>query len=272
MTQDDTIGESVTLLQELGLQEYEARCFLAVTKLSTGTAKEIHEISGVPRTRVYDAMRVLESQGLVEVQHSSPQQFRSVGIAEATRTLRRKYDSRIETLESRLETIELRETDRSDDHVQEVWSLNGHDAIESRTLDLIDDATSEIVLIVVDETVLSDPLYERLETAASEDVSIILGGQTAELTSRLGTELPNTRAFETELDFLTGPGAGHEVAISRILLVDRDTVLIGSYYPDAADDETTEQAVFAGGLENGVVVLLRRLVSTGLAVGSDPGT
>ena len=43
------------------------------TQLSTGTAKEIYNISEVPRTRVYDAIRVLEAEGLVEVQHSRPQ-------------------------------------------------------------------------------------------------------------------------------------------------------------------------------------------------------
>lgn len=51
-------------------------------QLSTGTAKEISEISEVPRRRVYDAIRVLKAQGLVEVQHSNPQQYRAVSVEE----------------------------------------------------------------------------------------------------------------------------------------------------------------------------------------------
>lgn len=270
MIQDNDIGEAVSLLQDLGLQEYEARCFLALTQLSSGTAKEIHEISEVPRTRVYDAIRVLESQGLVEVQHSSPQRFRSVGIGEATQTLRRKYDKRIETLESYLETVEHRETDTENDRVQEVWSLSGRDAIESRTLDLIDEADTEIALLVVDETILSDALFESLHEAVERELALVLGGQTETITTRLGEELPNVRVFETGLDFLLGQNSEHEVAISRLLLVDRDTLLIASYYPDA-DDEGTERAIFASGLENGVVVLLRRLISSGLTAARDPG-
>jgi len=70
MTENETTREAISLLQDLGLQEYEARCFMALNQLPNGTAKEIHEISEVPRTRVYDAIRVLESQGLVEVQHT----------------------------------------------------------------------------------------------------------------------------------------------------------------------------------------------------------
>ncbi|WP_254768786.1 TrmB family transcriptional regulator [Salinilacihabitans rarus] len=271
MTQDTTTSEAVSLLQELGLQEYESRCFLALTQLPSGTAKEIHEISEVPRTRVYDAIRVLESQGLVEVQHSSPQQYRAVSIGEATRTLRQKYSDRIDTLETHLEAIEHREVESDNDRVQEVWSLAGNDAIDSRTFDLIDGADSEIALLVVDESLLSEPLFESLHDAVERELSIVLGGQTKQITSRLGTELPNITTFETGLDWLTGPWSDHEVAISRILLVDKATLLIGSYYPDSNDSAGKERAVYATGLENGVVVLLRRLISSGLAPASDPG-
>ncbi|RQH03337.1 TrmB family transcriptional regulator [Natrarchaeobius oligotrophus] len=271
MTQDEIISEAVSLLQDLGLKEYEARCFMALTQLSTGTAKEIHDISEVPRTRVYDAIRVLESEGLVEVQHSSPQRFRAVDINEATQTLRQKYDNRIETLETYLENTSVRKTE-DDDQLQEVWSLMGNEAIETRMLDLIDDAESEIALLVVDEEIMSESLFDGLREANDRDLSILLGGQTEAITERLGTELPNVRTFESGLDWLTGAEFDHEVAISRILLVDRTTLLIGTYYPQADNGKQSERAVFANGLENGIVVLLRRLVSSGLTAANDPGT
>lgn len=271
MIQERARTEVVSQLQDLGLKEYEARCFLALTQLPTGTAKEISEISEVPRTRVYDAIRVLETQGLVEVQHSSPQQFRAVDIDEAAQTLRQKYDTRIETLETHLETVEDREIEEDDTPVQEVWSLRGNEAIESRTIDLIEGADSEIALLVVDEDILSETLFDGIRAANDRGLSILLGGQTDSITEQLGRELPNVRTFETGLDWLTGPMSDHEVAISRILLVDRETLLIGSYYPDAENGKTKEQAVFARGLENGVVVLLRRLVSAGLTTATDPG-
>jgi len=69
MTTDDTLEEAVEVLQQLGLKEYEAKCFVGLSRLSTGTAKKLSEITDVPRTRVYDAIRLLEAQGLVEIQH-----------------------------------------------------------------------------------------------------------------------------------------------------------------------------------------------------------
>lgn len=267
MTQDEIATEAISLLQDLGLQEYEARCFIALNRLPNGTAKEIHEISEVPRTRVYDAIRVLESQGLVEVQHSSPQLYRAVGIDEATQILRQRYNDRIDTLETHLENTEVQESD-DDGDIQEVWSLTGHDVIESRTLDLINGAESEIALLVVDEDILSEALFDTVHGAAERKLSIILGGQTEAITEKIGTELPDVRVFETGLEWLTGVGRDEEVAISRILLVDRETLLIGSYYPDR---DGKEQAIFAKGLQNGVVVLLRRLMTEGLTAVNDPG-
>jgi sugar-specific transcriptional regulator TrmB len=123
MTAQQINPETVSLLQDLGLKEYEARFFLALTRLPTGTAKEISEISAVPRTRVYDAVRALEARGLVEVQHTSPKKFRAVPIEEATETVRQQFDTQIDTLKSHLEALDSQpETD--DDRMQEVWALS----------------------------------------------------------------------------------------------------------------------------------------------------
>lgn len=270
MSQEQAKAETVSLLQDLGLKEYEARCFLALTQVTTATAKEISDLSQVPRTRVYDAVRVLEAQGLVEVQHSSPQQFRAVSVEEAAATLRQKYDDRIETLQSFLQSVDL-EADSDDDRNQEVWSLTGREGIESRTLELVGRADSEIVLLVVEEDLLSESLVERLRDAENRNVSVILGGLTEEVIARLESELPGAKVFETGLDWLVAQESETEVAISRLLLVDRTRLLVSSYYPASDDGHAHEQAIFANGLGNGVVVLIRRLIATGLLPTEDPG-
>lgn len=271
MTKEQVRAETVSLLQDLGLKEYEARCFLALSQLSTATAKEISDVSEVPRTRVYDAIRVLEAEGLVEVHHSSPQRFRAVSVDEATSTLRRKYDGRLETLEAHLHTIELEEEPDDPDRMQEVWSLSGHEGIESRTLDLLEDAEGEIMLVVVDEAILTEPLFDRLHVAVDDGVDVIVGGHDEAITERLRDELQEIRVFETDLDWLVGPGSGDEVAIGRFLFVDRETVLVSSYYPADGDGaEHTEKAIYADGLGNGIVVLIRRLLSTGLLAVEEP--
>ena len=262
MSETPITDETVSLLQDLGLKEYEARCFLTLTRVSVGTAKEISEISAVPRTRVYDAIRVLEAQGLVEVQHSNPQQFRAVSVEEATETLRQKFDHRIDTLGTHLDSVEPPD-EVADDPLQEVWSLSGSEAIQSRTLDLVENVDSDIVLIVVEEALLTEPLLERVHDAVERGVSVLVGTPSAAIVSELAAELPSIEVFETELDWLQGP-ADDDVAINRLLLVDGTSLLVSSYHPADDHDETSEQAIFATGLDNGVVVIIRRLMSTGL--------
>ncbi len=62
MTRNENAEEAIDVLQELGLKEYEAKCFVGLTRIPTGTAKKLSEITDVPRTRIYDAIRVLEAQ------------------------------------------------------------------------------------------------------------------------------------------------------------------------------------------------------------------
>lgn len=271
--QEQDRAETVSLLQDLGLKEYEARCFMALTQLSTGTAKEISELSEVPRTRVYDAVRVLEAQGLVEVQHSNPQKFRAVSIEEAAETLRQKYDTRIDTLQSHLESFDFPDdSEEEEDRIQEVWSLTGHEGIQSRTFDVLRDAKSEIVLVIVEEEVLTDALFDQLQAAVERDVNVVVGGISDDIISQIKSELPSVEVFETEIDWLLGPSSEDEVAISRLILADRTTLLVSSFYPDGSHEngKIDEQAVFATGLENGVVVLIRRLISSGLGPMADP--
>jgi sugar-specific transcriptional regulator TrmB len=61
------LEEAVEVLQQLGLKEYEARCFVGLSRLQTGTAKQLSELTEVPRTRAYAAIRMLEAQVLVEL-------------------------------------------------------------------------------------------------------------------------------------------------------------------------------------------------------------
>jgi len=134
MAHSENIGEAVEVLQQLGLKEYEARCFVGLSRLNTGTAKQLSELTEVPRTRVYDAIRVLEAKGLVEIQHSSPRQFRAVPLDEATETWD-QYEGRVEaTIDAR--HGRYRGGGRRPPAVQGRWSAPHRD-VENRTNDLI---------------------------------------------------------------------------------------------------------------------------------------
>jgi len=263
-------NEAIELLQELGLKEYEAKSFVALTRRQRGTARDISESSEVPRTRVYDAIRVLESKGLVETQHSNPQVFRAVSIDEAVNTLQSEYVERTETLRSALSGLEPTDEEQATEATHEVWSLSGDQGLTSRTQQLIEGATEELILVIGHESIFTDQLAERLQSAQQRGVSVIVGTVNEELRTAVQDALPDVEVFVSGLDWLrrsTLPADDTE--ISRLLLVDRQAILVSSFTETREDGREHEQGVFGRGFHNGLVAIVRRLMATGLLPGND---
>jgi sugar-specific transcriptional regulator TrmB len=252
--------QAIEQLQQLGLKEYEARAFVALARLPSGTAKDISEIAEVPRTRVYDAVRVLETKGLVEIQHSSPQVFRAVSIEEAVETLLAEYQSRTEQLEDALQGLETAEQETDQETVHEIWALSGHRAIVNRTQQLLDEANRELALVIGEESVLTDRLIDRLQAAQQRGVTVFVGTTEDSVRERIQTQVPGASVFVSGLGWVHG-SEDDETQISRLLLIDGETILVSSSYDAGA--ERHEQAVFGRGFENGVVTIVRRLISAG---------
>jgi predicted transcriptional regulator len=262
MDTTESVEEAVDVLQKLGLKEYEARCFVGLSRLSTGTAKKLSEITEVPRTRVYDAIRVLEAQGLVEIQHSSPQQFRAVSLSEATETLHDQHEARIGRLRDALEPIETLDPE-AESPVQEVWAMSGRDPIENRSTQLISEASDEVVLVVGDGSLLTSDLVACLN-GLDPSVDLLVGALTESLESEVHESVTGAETFVSGLEWLRG--ADEETAIGRLLLADRSAILVSSIVPDSG----SEQAIFGTGFGNGLVVIARRLMAQGLLNGRDP--
>lgn len=256
--------QAVELLQQLGLKEYESKAFVALSRLPSGTAKEISDISEVPRTRVYDAIRILETKGLVEIQHSNPQQFRAVPVDEAVDTLRSEYEDRTESLQEALAGIESASVGDESEITHEVWSLTGETAIQNRTTKLVNEAESELVFVLGDEDALTDNLVEHLGRAERRNVSILVGTVSESLRDKTKRHLPNIEVFVSELEWLQEASqSGDYTEITRLLLLDQKTILV-STRSQHESAEANEQAVFGRGFDNGLVTIARRLMSTGL--------
>jgi sugar-specific transcriptional regulator TrmB len=263
---------AVELLQQLGLKEYEAKSFVALARLPQGTAKDISETTEVPRTRVYDAIRVLESKGLVEIQHSSPQQFRAVSIDEAVETLRNEYEERADSLRQTLEGLEPATTVEETEVAHEVWALSSEAGIASRTEQVIGDADEEIVLVIGHESAFTETVAESLEEARERGVDVVIGTVSEALGQEVRDSLPETEVFVSGLEWLSQSTlAGDDTEISQLLLIDRETILVSTFHEITDDGQEDAQAVFGHGFDNGLVAIVRRILATGMLSKTDPG-
>lgn len=276
MTETVPKTELIEQLQAFGLKTYEARCFVALSRVPQATAREISEITDVPRTRVYDAVGVLESDGLVSIHHTNPQLFRAVPLDEAIETLRRTYESRLNSIQHRLESIEpaTLEDQPAVDH--EVWALSGSEAISARTERLLDEADREIRLLV-DESVLDAELTAAIRTATRRELQSTIGvvgdhELTTELPADSVIELSGDRlswlGFETSgTDEPTEPRSHEqppileaETTVTRLVVIDGQKALLGTD-TSPTTDEVDERSVCAAGETNGLVVMARQLLS-----------
>lgn len=263
--------QAIELLQQLGLKEYEAKSFVALARRQSGTAKDISETSEVPRTRVYDAIRVLESKGLVETQHSNPQVFRSVSIDEAVNTLQAEYVERAESLRDALTGLEPTDDESVTEATHEVWAISGDQGITSRTQQLIEGATDEVVLVIGHESIFTDGLASQLRAAKERGVDVVVGTVDEQLRTEIRDALPDIEVFVSELDWVSrSPIQGDDTEISRLLLADREAILVSSFTEARHDGRDHEQGVFGRGFHNGLVAIVRRLMATGLLVKNDP--
>ena len=263
--------QAIELLQELGLKTYEAKSFVALARRQHGTAKDISETSEVPRTRVYDAIRVLESKGLVETQHSNPQVFRAVSIDEAVNTLRSAYVERTESLRNALSGLDPIDDEQATDATHEVWALSGNRGITARTQQLIEGATEELIFVIGHENVLTDQLVEQLLTAHERGVTLVIGAVDEDLRAEVQDSLPDVDVFISGLDWLSrSPIPSDNTEISRLLLADREAILVSSFTEAREDARKHEQGVYGRGFDNGLVAIVRRMMATGLPVAADP--
>lgn len=259
---NDHVSAAVDALQELGLKEYEARCFVGLSRLSSGTAKRLSEVTGVPRTRVYDAIRVLELQGLVVTHHSSPQRFRVVSTEEAIETLQNRYETQIERLTTALESVSNLER-TGEDHLSEIWAMSGTDAITNRIRQLIEEAGERITLLISDEMLVTDGILEAIDGLGSTCEASI-GTASPSVGRRIGEMIPDVETFSPDPEWIgydeeTVEGSDGTVpSIGRVLLVDRTTALVSTI----GSAGETERAIIGRGANNGLVVLVRRLMAT----------
>ncbi len=248
--------EAVESLERLGLSNYEARVFVALQKLGSGTAREVHQVADVPRSQVYGAADELEERGLVEIQQSTPKRYRPVSLDTARRLLSARLEREQERAFDSLEQIQQQRTDV--EQRDDVWTVRGRETISDRIVDLATRATDRIVFGTPTPDLVTDEIRETLRERANAGIRVRIISESETVRSHFSDEL---------FDVISVPQKPPDFA-GRILICDDDIMLMSvlgeSDLPDVQEEtafwsaETALARVLVQFTRGGLEQVLRR--------------
>lgn len=249
--ENPTWSTAVETLQEYGLSAYAARTFVTLVGLGAGTARDVSQVSDVPRTRVYDAAEELQEHGLVNVQNGSPKRFWAVSPDTACQIIEQQHRNQLTALESALTTLEpdnQRATQRA------IRTVDGPTAVTDRLVDMFDGASDEILFLTT-EALLTAPIVEALEAASNRGVTVKVAGESS-------TTEHNPSATAQTIQFSESPPEWIETAAGGLVMVDQQKAVILVVRDDEPTDPPAvprQTAVWGTGETNTLVVVLNAL-------------
>jgi sugar-specific transcriptional regulator TrmB len=258
----DLVGETVDALRPFGLTEYESKCFVALSRIGVGTAKEISEVSEVPRARVYDCMEALAEHGLVDVQNATPRQFRAAGTDEVIRVLDRRCTRRIERLERHLQRLE---PPGGADQDGDVWVTEGDEEVAERVEGLIREAEEELLLAVAVDGLLTDDVRRALIEADDRGVSITAGSPSEEIRAELRDLLQGETVLETWTWWESHPI--QPGAISSIVMADGRSILVSADIETSLPGVRKHRALWTDSERAPLVGMMRPLLENAITDG-----
>ena len=252
--------EAVDSLMELGMTEYEARCFVALTQLSEGTAKEVSRIADVPQSRVYDIADELHQMGVVDVQESEPRKYRVLPVQRALERLQREYDDALETAADRLQDLETRST-----QPEGAWEIADQRDVRDRLKTSLEDAGEEVFLVFAEEGLLDAGLLGVLRELARNDVTVYVEVPTDDARETVVDAVPDAAVSVTDLPVGSLVIDGRQPG--RLALIDRETVVLSSLQEGLVPGEREETGLWGTGAGHGLVVWIRPILESRLERG-----
>ncbi len=128
-------------LEKLGLTENEAKAYVGIVSLKEATAREIHELTNVPRAKIYEILKVLAKKGYIEVRQGSPTYFRAVDPEQVIGNMKNEFlNCAVETLD------ELNQLSYEVPKTSPVWYIQSEWGIKNRIREIIEGVKEELIV------------------------------------------------------------------------------------------------------------------------------
>jgi sugar-specific transcriptional regulator TrmB len=190
----------IECLKSLGLTKYEALVYIALLKLVSATASEIHEISGVPRASVYTVIDQLVVKGLVSVSQSAPKRFAAFSPEDAITRLMGHIERDAQYARDSLSLIYRERVVQGSGCEELIWNIYGIENIKKRFTDTISRAKQEIRIIAHPQFLLPDVQQTLISAAKHIKVEIITPHWAGKIPEKMNVYVLKHPEIPKELD------------------------------------------------------------------------
>ena len=147
-------------LNKLGMSEYEAKTYTVLLALRVASAREVHEITNIPRGRVYETLNALIEKGFVNSSSDNPARYSATDVSRTFDRLKREKLIFLDRLSTRLQNFEKERPEQ----VLQAYELRTAWSIDKQIRLSFARAKSEMIIICNDLSFLEKFSAEIIRT------------------------------------------------------------------------------------------------------------
>lgn len=136
--------KALLILQNLGLTYYGARVYVTLVSLGPSGATELAVESEVPRTKIYEVLKRLETDKWITVEHTRPITYTAKYPKDILEERKAVFNSDVDDVSNQLSMLYDKLMDKE---TPNVWLLRGMDNITVKILDMTRRAKKDIMLL-----------------------------------------------------------------------------------------------------------------------------
>ncbi len=168
MQMTEEYGKISAVLRKIGLSEYEAKAFVAITAKSYATADEIAELARIPRTSAYKALQTLKEKRFVTMTEGRPAVFHAVPVEEVQEIvladIRETFD--------KLRMVQGMLTEKGTPQL--VYTISGRKKVSAKIGEMLDSATKSFVISTPVMSEIRAEHAQRFKEAVRRGVEVVI--------------------------------------------------------------------------------------------------
>lgn len=158
-------------MMKIGMTEYEAKVYAVIFHMKFATVREVYDICGIPRNKVYESLRSLETKGFAAVIGSKPLRYARTDISKNFQRLKHEMLQKYSAAEIYLKEQERPEKVSDSTHAYE---LQSEWAIQNHLRTLISQCKSELIINAPDTEYLMHAVPKKTLKQLAKKINLYI--------------------------------------------------------------------------------------------------